>query len=153
MTFDFLPAGGLASSVITTVWVGIMVVVFFNLRFGTTLSGLVVPGYLIPLFLVRPVSAWVILAESILTYLIARLLSDRGLVKLGLGEFFGRDRFFMLILISILVRIVSDGFALPLLSEQLAAWGAPYELRTGLHSFGLIIIALCANQFWKKGIC
>ena len=152
MTFDFLPAGGLASSVITTVWVGIMVVVFFNLRFGTTLSGLVVPGYLIPLFLVRPVSAWVILAESILTYLIARLLSDRGLVKLGLGEFFGRDRFFMLILISILVRIVSDGFALPLLSEQLAAWGAPYELRTGLHSFGLIIIALCANQFWNGGL-
>ncbi|MFT4924954.1 MAG: hypothetical protein ACI8WB_001044 [Phenylobacterium sp.] len=151
MTLDFLPAGGLASSVITTVWVGIMVVVFFNLRFGTTLSGLVVPGYLIPLFLVRPVSAWVILAESAITYFVARLIADRGLVKIGLGEMFGRDRFFMLILISVLVRILSDGFALPMLSEQLTAWGAPYELRSGLHSFGLIIIALCANQLWNGG--
>jgi hypothetical protein len=151
-TLNILPAGGLASSVITTVWVGIIVVVFFNLRFGTTLSGLVVPGYLIPLFIVRPVSGWVILAESVLTYLIARFIADRGLVKIGLGEMFGRDRFLMLILVSVLVRIASDGVMLPLLSEQLAAWGAPYELRSGLHSFGLIIIALCANQFWNGGL-
>jgi hypothetical protein len=149
---ELLPAGGLASSVITTVWVGIMVVTFFNLRFGTTLSGLVVPGYLIPLFIVHPVSGWVILFESVLTYLIARFVADRGLVRLGLGEMFGRDRFFILILVSVLVRIVVDGFMLPLLSEQLAAWGAPYELRSGLHSFGLIIIALCANQFWNGGL-
>jgi hypothetical protein len=151
-TLNFLPAGGLASSVITTVWVGIMVVVFFNLRFGTTLSGLVVPGYLIPLFIVHPVSGWVILVESVITYFIARLVADRGLVRLGFGEMFGRDRFFILILISVLVRIISDGFILPSLSEQLALWGAPYELRSGLHSFGLIIIALCANQFWNGGI-
>lgn len=151
-TLNFLPPGGLTSSVITTVWIGVMVVTFFNLRFGTTLSGLVVPGYLIPLFIVHPVSAWVIIAESIVTYLIARVVADRGLVRLGLGEMFGRDRFFMLILISVLVRVVSDGFLLPQLSQQLALWGAPYELRSGLHSFGLIIIALCANQFWNGGI-
>lgn len=151
-TLNFLPAGGLASSVITTVWVGVMVVVFFNLRFGTTLSGLVVPGYLIPLVIVHPASGWVILIESVITYLIARVVADRGLVRMGLGEMFGRDRFFVLILISVLVRVCSDGFILPLLAEQLAVWGAPYELRSGLHSFGLIIIALCANQFWNGGI-
>ncbi len=151
-TLNLLPAGGLASSVITTVWVGVMVVVFFNLRFGTTLSGLVVPGYLIPLFIVHPASGWVILIESVITYLIARVVADRGLVRMGLGEMFGRDRFFVLILISVLVRVCSDGFILPLLAEQLAVWGAPYELRSGLHSFGLIIIALCANQFWNGGI-
>ena len=150
-TFSLLPAGGLASSVITTVWVGIMVVTFFNLRFGTTLSGLVVPGYLIPLFIVHPVSGFVILGESVITYFIARVVADRGLVKIGLGEMFGRDRFFMLILISVLVRIAADGFLLPQLADQLALWGAPYELRSGLHSFGLIIIALCANQFWNGG--
>lgn len=151
IAINFLPAGGLASSVITTVWVGIMVVVFFNLRFGTTLSGLVVPGYLIPLFIVHPASGWVIIGESVLTYFIARLVAERSLIHSGLGEMFGRDRFFMLILISVLVRIVSDGFILPALSEYLAALGAPYELRSGLHSFGLIIIALCANQFWSGG--
>lgn len=151
-TLNFLPPGGLSSSVITTVWVGVMVVTFFNLRFGTTLSGLVVPGYLIPLFIVHPVSAWVIIVESILTYVLARIIADRGLVRLGLGEMFGRDRFFMLILLSVLVRIVSDGFILPELAQQLALWGAPYEVRSGLHSFGLIIIALCANQLWNGGI-
>ncbi len=149
---NFLPPGGLSSSVITTVWVGVMVVAFFNLRFGTTLSGLVVPGYLVPLFIVHPVSAWVVIIESLLTYLIARVIADRGLVRLGLGEMFGRDRFFMLILISVLVRIVTDGFVLPLLSEQLAQLGAPYEMRSALHSFGLIIIALCANLMWNGGI-
>lgn len=151
-TLNFLPPGGLSSSVITTVWIGVMVVVFFNLRFGTTLSGLVVPGYLIPLFIVHPVSGFVILIESILTYFIARGVADRGLVRLGLGEMFGRDRFFMLILISVLVRVISDGFLLPQLASLLAQWGAPYEVRSGLHSFGLIIIALCANQLWNGGI-
>jgi len=39
----------LASSVATTVWVGVMVAVFCTLRFGWNLSGLVVPGYMTPL--------------------------------------------------------------------------------------------------------
>jgi gamma-polyglutamate biosynthesis protein CapC len=150
-SLEFLPAGGLASSVITTVWIGVMVVVFFNLRFGTTLSGLVVPGYLVPLFLVNPVSAWVILVESVITYFGARLLIEHLLTRIGLSEMFGRDRFFMLILFSVLVRVVSDGYVLPELSELLTFYGAPIELRSGLHSFGLIIIALCANQFWNGG--
>jgi gamma-polyglutamate biosynthesis protein CapC len=150
-SLEFLPAGGLASSVITTVWIGVMVVVFFNLRFGTTLSGLVVPGYLVPLFLVNPVSAWVILVESVVTYFGARLLIEHLLTRIGLSEMFGRDRFFMLILFSVLVRVISDGYVLPELSEMLTFYGAPLELRSGLHSFGLIIIALCANQFWNGG--
>ena len=54
------PEGGLASSVITTVWVGVWVLCLFNLRFGWVLSGLVVPGYLVPLIIVKPVSALVI---------------------------------------------------------------------------------------------
>jgi hypothetical protein len=149
---DIFPAGGLASSVITTVWIGVIVITFFNLRFGTTLSGLVVPGYLVPLFIVKPVSAWVIIVESLLTYLIARLVAGEALKRVGLGEMFGRDRFFMLILISILVRIIFDAFLLPDLAVYLKDNGVPYDLRTGLHSFGLIIIALCANQFWNGGL-
>ena len=45
---DVFPHGALANSVTTCVWIGIFVVVFFNLRFGWALSGLVVPGYLAP---------------------------------------------------------------------------------------------------------
>ena len=151
LPLEVFPFGGLASSVITTVWIGVIVITFFNLRFGTTLSGLVVPGYLIPLFIVKPASAWVILLESLVTYVIARVVAERGLVRIGLGEMFGRDRFFILILISVLVRILFDAFILPDLSDYLADIGAPYELRSGLHSFGLIIIALCANMFWNGG--
>ncbi len=146
------PTGGLASSIITTVWVGIIVISFYNLRFGTTLSGLVVPGYLIPLFIVKPISAWVIIGESIITYLISRLLVEKLFIKLGLGEMFGRDRFFILILVSILVRVLFDAWLLPDVAVWLAEAGAPYELRSGLYSLGLIIIALSANLFWNGGL-
>ncbi|NNF45522.1 MAG: hypothetical protein HKN69_02015, partial [Desulfofustis sp.] len=48
------PAHGLASSVVTTVWIGVWVSCFFNLRLGWVMSGMVVPGYLVPLILVKP---------------------------------------------------------------------------------------------------
>lgn len=149
---EIFPTGGLASSVVTTVWIGVIVVALLNLRFGTTLSGLVVPGYIVPLLLVRPTSAVVIIVESIITYLITRLIADRMLVKFGLGEFFGRDRFFILILVSVLVRIIFDAYLLVELDEFLLQRGVEYEFRSNLHSFGLIIIALSANQFWNSGL-
>jgi gamma-polyglutamate biosynthesis protein CapC len=148
---EIFPVGGLAGSVTTAVWIGVIVVVFYNVRFGTTLSGLVVPGYLVPLFLIKPMSGWVIIGEAILTYFIAKLIAERGLIKLRLSEMFGRDRFFILILCSILVRVISDAFILPFLSDWLLEQGVVQELRSNLHSFGLIIIALCANQFWNGG--
>ncbi|MDN7138102.1 poly-gamma-glutamate biosynthesis protein PgsC/CapC [Pseudidiomarina sp. 1ASP75-14] len=149
---EIFPTGGLASSVVTTVWIGVTVVAFMNLRYGTTLSGLVVPGYIVPLLLVKPGSAVVIVVESIITYLLTRAVADRLLVRFGLGEFFGRDRFFMLILMSVLVRVTFDAFLLVELDEFLLQRGVDYEFRSSLHSFGLIIIALSANQFWNSGL-
>ena len=70
MILPIFPEGGLASSVITTVWVGVFVVCFFNLRFGWVLSGLVVPGYLVPLVILKPLAAGVIVVEAIITYLL-----------------------------------------------------------------------------------
>ena len=55
------PEGGLVSSIITTVWVGVFVLCFFNLRYGWVLSGLVVPGYIVPLLIVKPVAGFVII--------------------------------------------------------------------------------------------
>ncbi|MEE3116801.1 MAG: poly-gamma-glutamate biosynthesis protein PgsC/CapC [Pseudomonadota bacterium] len=146
------PTGGLSSSVITTVWVGVCVVVFLNLRFGTTLSGLVVPGYVIPLLIVRPISGYVVLFEGVVTYLLARLLAEQLPKALGYAELFGRDRFFALILLSILVRLVFDGAAFPWLEGVLAEQGIDYSVRNNLHSFGLIVVALIANQFWNGGL-
>ena len=147
------PEGGLAGSVITTVWVGMAVVVFFNLRFGWVLSGLVIPGYLVPLLLAKPAAAFVVVGEGIATYGLVWLYSEYLSARLGWNNFFGRDRFFALFLCSILVRIVSDGFLLPAFGEWLNhSFQLQLDYRNNLHSFGLIIVALIANNFWKTGL-
>ncbi|MHA6332397.1 poly-gamma-glutamate biosynthesis protein PgsC/CapC [Qipengyuania sp. CAU 1752] len=146
------PDGALASSVITTVWVGVFVLCFFNLRFGWVLSGLVVPGYLVPLVIVKPVAALVIVIEAILTYLIVWTFSER----ISRGRFpalFGRDRFMGLILASIAVRLSMDGVILPEFADWMQEnFDRRFDWRDNLQSFGLVIISLLANQFWKPGL-
>jgi len=147
------PEGSLASSVITTVWVGMFVIAFFNLRFGWVLSGLVVPGYLVPLVIAKPWAAAVILVESVVTYLVVWLFSERLSGGTTWSGVFGRDRFLALVLVSILVRLTFDAGLLP----RVGAWlddrfALDFDYRHNLHSFGLIVISLMANQFWKPGL-
>ena len=71
------PQGALSASVITTVWVGVWVVAFFNLRLGWTFSGLVVPGYMVPVFIAKPWCGGILIVEGILTYLIVYVASER----------------------------------------------------------------------------
>ena len=147
------PTGSLASSVIPAVWVGMLVVCFFNLRLGWVLSGLVVPGYLVPLLLIKPWSAAVVLLEGIVTYFIIYFFSDYLSKKGFWHNLFGRDRFFSLILCSVAVRLLFDGWLLPGLGEWLNHYfQMEFDYRSHLHSFGLIIVSLIANQFWKTGI-
>lgn len=153
LPFHVFPEGSLASSVITTVWVGVAVVAFFNLRFGWSLAGLVVPGYLVPLLLIKPWSVAVIIGEGMVTYLIVQAFSTLGGRYLGLADFFGRDRFFALVLTSVIVRVVFDAYWLPGLGAFIdAQFGLEFDYANNLHSFGLIIIALIANNFWKPGL-
>ena len=61
--------------------------------------------------------------------------------------------FFALVLVSILVRVALDGWLLPAIGphiEQLL--GGEFDHRNHLHSYGLIIVALIANCFWKPGL-
>ena len=111
------PSGSAATTVTTTVWVGVLVVVWANLRFGWTLSGLVVPGYLVPLMIIRPVSVAVILGEAVITYTIVYVLSEICRNRATWSSLFGRDRFFAMVLVSVLVRVVCDGFLLPWLGQ------------------------------------
>ncbi len=147
------PQGALDGSVFTTVWLGVLVIVFFNLRFGWVLSGLVVPGYIVPLLLIRPWSAAVIFVEAIATYLLVWLFSEK-LSRLGLwNNLFGRDRFFSLLLVSVIVRVVFETFLFPPLGDYLnTSLGISFDYQNLLHSYGLIIVALIANQFWKPGL-
>jgi len=146
------PENSLAASVMTTVWVGVWVVALLNLRLGWTLSGLVVPGYLVPLLLIKPVSAGVIMGEAVLTYVIVGSISEYRSIK-PWTSFFGRDRFLAMVLVSILVRCVMDGWVLPAVGDTLTMhYGWKLSFRDDLHSFGLIIVSLIANYFWKPGL-
>ncbi len=147
------PQGALSSSIITTVWVGVFVIAFFNLRLGWVLSGLVVPGYVVPLFILNPWSAGVIIFEAMITYLIVWIFSEYLSRWAPWCNFFGRDRFFALVLVSVLVRLFFDGWLLPIIGEFLVNhYQLQFDYRNQLHSFGLIIVALMANQVWKTGL-
>ena len=147
------PSGSLANSVVTTVWIGVLVVGFLNLRLGWVLSGLVVPGYLAPLIIAKPWAASAIVIEGIVTYLLIWFYSERIMKWFGLAGFFGRDRFFAIILASVLVRILFDGLLFPMAGEWVnKAFHLQFDYRYNLHSFGLIIVSLIANAFWKTGI-
>lgn len=149
---NIFPPGSLSSSVITTVWIGVFVVVFFNLRLGWVLSGLVVPGYLVPLLLIKPWAVVAILIEAIVAYYLIWFFSER-LSRYGFwSALFGRDRFFALLLASIVVRVTFDGWLLPWVGAYAAEFGLVFDYRNELHSLGLVIVALVANQFWKTGV-
>ncbi len=147
------PQGSLSSSVITTVWVGVFVIAYFNLRLGWVMSGLVVPGYLVPLMLVKPWSAAVVIVEGFVTYFIVWFFSEFLSRWCRWSNFFGRDRFFALVLCSIVVRVSFDGWLLPYVGDTLdRIWHLPFDYRNNLHSFGLIMVALIGNQLWKTGL-
>ena len=147
------PEDSLATSVSTTVWVGIWVVAFFNLRLGWTASGLVVPGYLVPLLFAKPISVGVVVLEAIVTYLIAYGLSEIPSRHKAWCSFFGRDRFFVVVLVSIVVRSVMDGWVLPMCGQAICEWwNVNFDYRNHLHSYGLVIVSLAANYLWKPGL-
>lgn len=147
------PAGGLAHSVIVPVWIGVLVVAFFNLRFGWVLSGLVVPGYIVPMLIVNPPLAIANFLQALLTLLIAVFISNRAATLANWSHFFGRDRFFLIVIVSIFVRLILDTWGFDAASGWFSErYGKEIVFRSDLHSFGLIIIALMANQMWKTGL-
>ena len=100
MTFfplPLFPDFSLPSSIMVTVFIGVWVLCFINLRFGWPLSGLVVPGFVAPILLAQPQSAAFILAEGTCTYLLARGVSQAFEISGVASPFFGRDRFFLIV--------------------------------------------------------
>ncbi len=162
------PDFSLPSSIMATVLVGVGYLCFFNLRFGWPLSGLVVPGFIAPILLAQPSSAAFIMGEGVVTYVLARGVSG-ALERTGYAApFFGRDRFFLIVLLAVCVRLACDTVLLPLalgamghgdvalpalvadLFRPAAEQGSLSRL--GLGSFGLVVSALFANQLWKPGV-
>lgn len=129
-----------------------MVASLLSLRLGWVLSGVVVPGYLVPLVVVKPWAAATIVFEATLTYALVWFVFDFIPRRGWWIGVFGRDRFFAILITSVLVRITCDGWLLPMFGQWLTdSFGLAFDSRNNLHSFGLIIVALIANQFWKPG--
>ncbi len=146
------PDNGLSNSVIPPVFIGLGISTVFAETLGWNFSGLIVPGYLAPIFIVKPISAIVIVIEAIISYLVLRLLSE-GFSKSGTWtSFFGQDAFFALFCISILVKSAMEGPLLPLIGDFLnRSVGLNVDFRNEFHSTGLIIVPLMANIFWRHG--
>jgi len=136
------PTAGFDQSATTPVLLGVLVSWAFTEAFGWAFAGLVVPGYLAALFLLDPRAATIDVFEAIVTYAIARALGEH-LGKTGLtSRLFGRERFFLVVLVSILVRLGVEGALFPRLVPH-ATWA---------FSIGLVVVPLTANACWKTGL-
>src|SRR5262249_58455608 len=94
------PPHGLDQTIHVAVLVGVWVLLFFTESFGWVWSGLVGPCYLASVFVIQPAAGATIVFESVLTFLVARLLSA-GISATGAwSRFVGRGRFLVTVVVS-----------------------------------------------------
>ena len=143
---DLFPTNGLDRSILTPVLIGLGFITFFAETLGWPFVALVVPGYLSGVLIAAPLSGLTIIAESFATYFIARLIGEWIPRLGGWTVFFGRERFFLLIASSVMVRLFFEGYALPALAARFT-----FQHATELYSIGLVLVPLVANAFWNVG--
>lgn len=137
------PTAGFDRSTTTPVLVGLLVSWFFTETFGWVFAGLVVPGYLAAVFAIDPRAGVVDVAEALFTYGLARALGEH-LPKTGLtSRVFGRERFLLIVLCSVVVRLALEGALLPRFAPHAAG---------SFFSIGLVVVPLAANACWKTGL-
>ena len=137
------PTSGFDRSTTTPVLIGVLVSWLFTEWFGWVFAGLVVPGYLAAVFVLDPRAGMVDVAEAVFTYGLARFLGEH-FARTGLtSRVFGRERFLLVVLSSIIVRLVFEGGVLPQLAPHAAG---------SFFSIGLVVVPLAANACWKTGL-
>lgn len=137
------PTAGFDRSTTTPVLLGVLVSWFFTETFGWVFAGLVVPGYLAAVFAIDPRAGMVDVAEAIFTYALARGIGEH-LPRSGLtSRVFGRERFLLIVLCSIVVRLAVEGAILPRFAPHAAG---------SFFSIGLVVVPLAANACWKTGL-
>lgn len=125
---------------------GVFLVWVLSERYGWPQSGLVVPGYLASVFAIQPSAGAAVVVEAVVTYWVALSIS-RGLPRvLPLVQTFGRDRFFLVLLVSVFVRLFFEA----------GPWthvmaGVGLTTVGPLHSLGLVLVPLAANAMWQAG--
>lgn len=147
------PDRGLDQSILVAVLLGVFVLLFFTEVFGWVWAGLVVPGYLASVFAVKPSAGVALVIEGVLTFVICRAISD-GASRLGSwSPFFGRERFFLIVMVSVAVRQTCELIGLELLLGAVDhLLGTGYAASGDFASIGLVLVPLLANMFWKLNV-
>jgi len=141
---------GLEQSILLAVLIGFVVTLVLVEAFGWVFVGVVVPGYLASVLVIQPPAGLAVVLDGGLTYVVARALT----LVLGRGrassEFFGRERFFLLVLVSVFVRQHTQTWVWPLAFESIdPIFDAPEDLRRSFSSIGIVLVPLMANILWK----
>jgi hypothetical protein len=137
------PTAGFDRSTTTPILFGVLISWLFCEAFGWVFAGLVVPGYLAAVFVLDPRAGMMDVGEAILTYGLARFLGEH-FARTGLtSRVFGRERFLLVVISSILVRLVVEGAILPRFAPHAAG---------AFFSIGLVVVPLAANACWKTGL-
>lgn len=152
-TITLFPPYGIDQTIHVAILIGVLLLLGLTETFGWVWSGLVVPGYLASLFVLEPASGAAVMIEALLTFLLARLLSTAAPRSGAWSLFFGRERFLLLIFISVAVRQASELWVMP----EALRWvdeqaGTTYRLTRTFSSVGLVLVPLTANMFWKLSL-
>jgi hypothetical protein len=151
--FELFPPNGIDQTIHVAIWLGLLLSLFLTETFGWTFSGLVVPGYLASLFVLEPASAIAVVFEAVLTFAVARAISEVASRSGAWSKFFGRERFLLVIFVSIAVRQISELWLLPEIARVIdARFETTLRLSHTLSSIGLVLVPLTANAFWKVGL-
>ncbi len=147
------PDGGLDQSILVTVLVGVFVLLALTEFFGWVWAGLVVPGYLASVFAIQPPAGVAICFEAVVTFIVSRAASDTMSRLGGWSPFFGRERFFLIVLVSVIVRQASELWiidsVLRILDQRMnGSLGASHDVA----SIGLVLVPLLANMAWKLSL-
>ncbi len=149
---DVLPHHGLDQSILIAVLIGVLLQALMTEAYGWVFVGLVVPGYLASLFAVLPQAATAVCIEAFITYAIAKVVSDVVAGADSWNRAFGRDRFFLIVAVSILVRQVSELWLLPSIAPLVdELFDVAWSNDRSFSSIGLVLVPLVANMFWKVG--
>src|SRR5689334_19975254 len=107
--FNVFPQG-LEGTLVIPILIGVLVMAAFTEVLGWDFAGVVVPGYLASVCLLDPVVATTVTLEAIVTWALA-LAIDRILTHTRIAyPIFGRDRFYLVLAASVIVRIALEGF-------------------------------------------
>jgi hypothetical protein len=144
---ELFPPSSLDNSILASVWIGLVVTWLLQEAFGWQFTGLVVPGYLASVFIIQPTTGVVIALEGMVTYLVVQAISERGPRFLTWFPMFGRDRFFLVLLVSVAVRLLLEGVGFDALARATGI-----AVSADLHSMGLVLVPLTANAFQRTGL-